>query len=288
VDYACRDDFGARPEDVSAWYGLHYFAARTPSPGAPSAPFLTWPQGNARLIDHLAQRVGAARIHLSTVVTGVRAEAGGWRVDTVDMRSGRPQRWTARQVICALPSFLRGHLFSEGVPSYDPTYGAWMVANLHLRGRPRFEGFETAWDNVVHGSRSLGYVVATHQEGSAYGPTVWTWYLPLVGEDAGAERRRLQQLTWADAADVAVSELDGAHADLARHLTRVDLRRWGHAMVRPEPGTAFGAARRAAAQSKNGLHFAHADLSGVALFEEAFYHGDRAARAAIAARGPRP
>ncbi|MEL7371032.1 MAG: FAD-dependent oxidoreductase [Myxococcota bacterium] len=286
VDYACRDDFGARPEDVSAWYGLHYFAARTPNPGAASQPFLTWPQGNARLIEHLAQRVGSSRIHLNTVVTAVRLAAGGWQVDTVDIATGRARRWLARQVICALPSFLRHHIFPERLaPAYDPPYGAWMVANLHLRGRPRSEGFETSWDNVMHASPSLGYVVATHQQGSAYGPTVWTWYLPLVGADPRAERRRLQQLTWADAADVAVSELDASHGDLARHLTRVDLRRWGHAMVRPAPGMAFGSARRAASQSLKGLHFAHADLSGVALFEEAFYHGDRAAQAVIAARG---
>ena len=28
VDYACRDDYGALSADVSAWAGLHYFAAR--------------------------------------------------------------------------------------------------------------------------------------------------------------------------------------------------------------------------------------------------------------------
>src|SRR5207253_2989181 len=28
VDYGCRDDYGARPADVSAWAGLFYFASR--------------------------------------------------------------------------------------------------------------------------------------------------------------------------------------------------------------------------------------------------------------------
>jgi len=32
-------------------------------------------------------------------------------------------------------------------------------------------------------------------------------------------------------------------------------------------------------------HFAHSDLSGVALFEEAFYHGLRAAEEILAERG---
>ncbi len=53
--------------------------------------------------------------------------------------------------------------------------------------------------------------------------------------------------------------------------------RWGHAMIRPKPGFVWGDARRAAAEPFRGVHFAHSDLSGVALFEEAFHHGCRAA-----------
>jgi hypothetical protein len=33
-----------------------------------------------------------------------------------------------------------------------------------------------------------------------------------------------------------------------------------------------------------GVHFAHSDLSGIALFEEAFYHGVRAAEEVLSAR----
>ena len=281
VDYACRDDFGARPEFVSAWYGLHYFAARTPRPGAASAPFLTWPEGNARLVAHMADRVGPARLRTGTLVRGVRRRDGQWWVDTVGA-AGRAELLRCQQVVFALPSFLRPRLLSADVAGdYRPTYGPWMVANVHLSGRPAYAGYESAWDNVIHGSRSLGYVVATHQSGSSYGPTVWTWYLPLAGADAKAERRALQQLGWPDAADVVIEELGSAHLDLARHVHRVDVRKWGHAMVRPEPGLAFGAARAAAARSVDGLHFAHSDLSGVALFEEAFYQGDRAAQAVL-------
>ena len=289
VDYACRDDFGAAPSEVSAWYGLHYFAARTPRPGADSAPFLTWPQGNAALMNHLAARIGRSRIHLRTLVTRVSRSddpAFGWQVSTWDVAAGQHQIWRARHVVCALPSFMRGRLFGrDAVAAYTPTYGAWMVANLHLRGRPMYRGAEIAWDNVIFDSRSLGYVVATHQRGSAFGPTVWTWYLPLVDADAREARRQLEGLSWAEAAGAAVHDLGHAHEGLARHVHRVDVRRWGHAMVRPEPGLAFSQARLGAARSVAGLHFAHSDLSGVALFEEAFHHGDRAASAVLAERG---
>ena len=56
-------------------------------------------------------------------------------------------------------------------------------------------------------------------------------------------------------------------------------------MVRPRPGFMFHADRGAAAEPFRGIHFANTDLSGVALFEEAFYHGVRAAEEVLQARG---
>ena len=48
-------------------------------------------------------------------------------------------------------------------------------------------------------------------------------------------------------------------------------------MIRPRPGFVWSAARQGASKPYRGIHFAHTDLSGVPLFEEAFYHGIRAA-----------
>ena len=55
--------------------------------------------------------------------------------------------------------------------------------------------------------------------------------------------------------------------------------RWGHAMIRPRPGFVWGAARRAAARAHRAVHFAHSDLSGYSIFEEAFVRGHDAAQA---------
>ena len=59
----------------------------------------------------------------------------------------------------------------------------WLVANLHLKSRPREGSFPMSWDNVIHDSRSLGYVVATHQSGQDQGPTVLTWYYPYSDDE---------------------------------------------------------------------------------------------------------
>jgi hypothetical protein len=75
------------------------------------------------------------------------------------------------------------------------------------------------------------------------------------------------------------------HPDLRPLVERLDVMRWGHAMIRLRPGFVWGGARAAAARPYLGIHFAHSDLSGLALFEEAFYHGTRAAEAVLAERG---
>ncbi len=274
VAYACRDDFGTEPTETSAWYGLHYFAARADAGDA--ADFLTWPDGNGFLVRHLAEKLG------TRVKTGVLATQVRPRDD------GRLEVWTqntkivAERVIFALPAYLLRILNLPGVVQPSVSYAPWLVANVHLRQRPEYPGAETAWDNVIWGSRSLGYVVANHRDGPATGPSIWTWYLPLTG-DPKTERKRLHELSWAEAAQLPLAELSHCHRDFERYVSRIDVRRWGHGMIRPVVGTATDPERKRRASPVGGVHFAHTDLSGVALFEEAFFHGNRAALEVLAA-----
>jgi phytoene dehydrogenase-like protein len=267
VELAARDDFGTELGQLSAWYGIHYFCSRG------GAEFLTWPSGNGHLVHHLRGRIGEERLKSGMMVLQIRED----RVLVFDRRAAKMRSFAAEQIIFALPSFLRSRLLKNHA-SWNPDYVPWMIANVHLSGRPGYLGFPTAWDNVIYGSNSLGYIVATHQLARERGPTVWTWYLPMAGADARAERKKLESLDHRAAASTVAAELAGCHRDLYRHLKRIDVMRFGHAMVRPAPGTAFSASRVAASSAVGNLHFAHTDLSGVALFEEAFFHGVRAAK----------
>jgi hypothetical protein len=56
-------------------------------------------------------------------------------------------------------------------------------------------------------------------------------------------------------------------------------------MIRPRPGFVWGEARQAAQASLEGPHFAHSAQGGLALFEEANWHGVRAAEAALTGLG---
>lgn len=290
VDYACRDDFGLHPEQTSAWAGLHYFSARTEAPGEESAEFLTWPAGNGELVRRLVQSIGPGRIRGQHVVLEVAPHGDGRRAEVrvLDAKINEVRTLVAEKVIYALPSFTRRHVLSgfENVADYHPNYAPWLISNVHLADHPRSVGFPTAWDNVIYDSQSLGYVVATHQLHRDRGPTVWTHYLPLADADALSARRKLESLSWSEASEVVVRELTRCHPDFAEHLRRIDVLKWGHGMVRPEVGSMFSAARKAAARPVGPVHFAHSDLSGMAVFEEAFFHGTRAAREVYAAVQP--
>ena len=108
----------------------------------------------------------------------------------------------------------------------------------------------------------------------------------LVLEEARCEDREpVLSAGRDDWAEVALTDLTMAHPDIRNLTSRLDVMRWGHAMVRPRPGFVWGGDRARAARPFRGVHFAGADLSGVPLFEEAFYHGVRAAEEVLAARG---
>lgn len=297
VDYGCRDDYGLTVEQASAWAGLFYFASRMKGPGAEAQSLITWPEGNGRLVRHLYDKT-RARVRLGLAVADVRPStlSSERLVEVVAVnRDGRQSvGFRAGHVVFAAPQFMTRYLikpYREGAcPPHvsEFEYGAWMVANLFLENRPRGGyGFPLAWDNVLYESPSLGYVVATHQRGLDRGPTVFTYYYPLTDADPRAARTRLLSAGRDEWAEVALADLSRAHTDVRTLTRRLDVMRWGHAMIRPRVGFQWGGARLKAQQPFGSIHFANTDLSGVALFEEAFDHGLRAAEEILSARGIR-
>ena len=284
VDYACRDDYGMTFDQTSAWAGLFYFCSRVPAPKMESQPLITWPEGNGRLVRHLFESA-KANIQLDRAVVELIPVQDGVEVITLDREGRTPRGFRAERVIFAAPQFIARYVvrpYRDNPPPHisEFHFGSWMVANLTLKDRPKpgsVRDFPLAWDNVLYESPSLGYVVATHQRGLDHGPTVLTYYYPLCDQNARAGRTRLLETDWHGWAEVALSDLSRAHTDIRSLVERLDVMRWGHAMIRPRVGFMWGQARREAAKPFRGIHFAHSELSGVALFEEAFDHGLRAA-----------
>ena len=284
VNYACRDDYGMMLEQTSAWAGLFYFCSRVLEPGVESQSLITWPEGNGRLVRHLFEKA-KANIQLDRAAVELIPVNEGVDVVTLDREGRNPRGFHARQVIFAAPQFMARHIvrpYRDNPPPHisEFQFGAWMVANLTLKDRPKPgspRDFPLAWDNVFYESPSLGYVVATHQRGIDRGRTVFTYYYPLCDENPRAARTRLLETDWHGWAEIALTDLSRAHPDIRNLVERLDIMRWGHAMIRPRTGFMWSGARREGAKPFRSIHFAHSELSGVALFEEAFDAGHRVA-----------
>jgi glycine/D-amino acid oxidase-like deaminating enzyme len=275
IDYACRDDYGALARDTSAWAGIHYFASRPHDEVGP----LTWPDGNGWIAKRLIAKLSE---HIRPGEPAVRIDRIGnrWRVATTK------SSYRAESVIFAAPTFLAPHVVTALAERPVPlVYSPWLTANLTLNRLPRERGGDhgapLSWDNVIYDSPALGYVDATHQSLRTHSDrSVWTYYWSLAQESPADGRRRLLTVSWRDCVERIFADLERAHPDIRDCVSRVDVMRLGHAMVRPAVGF-LSATASAARLELPGFHLANSDLSGLSLFEEAQFRGVTAGLAAL-------
>lgn len=267
VDYACRDDYGARARDVSAWAGIHYFASREHSETGP----FTWPEGNGWLVKRFLETL-SPYMRTEAPVAAIRRGARKLAILAADTE------YLAEAVIWAAPTFLLRYVCEEAPDASGLVYSPWLVANLTLDRLPRHDDSPPAWDNVIYDSPALGYVVATHQSlRTHHDRTVWTWYYALADSTPAAARRLLLEKDWAWWKEFILRDLERPHPDIRRCVARIDLMRFGHAMARPAPRTIWSPARLRLLGWGSDIVLANSDLSSFSIFEEALYRGARAA-----------
>lgn len=284
LDYCCRDDFGADASVVSAWAGLHYFASRHGfhAPGDEAAerePVLTWPEGNGWLAERLAAPL-QQRAHLGRSVLRVTEHKHGVELLAWHEAAGAPERWQAQAVVMATPLFIAARVLAAPPDALRQAagqlrYAPWLTANVLLR-EPLLQrpGLPAAWDSVRYGTTALGYVDARHQSmDPTPKPPLLTAYLALPE----ARRGELLKQPWQHWARSVTDELAQTHPDLPGKVERMDLCRLGHAMSIPVPGLRGSAALAALNDARGRVSFAHADLGGYSVFEEAYTAGAQAA-----------
>jgi monoamine oxidase len=297
VNYACRDDYGTDYSETSAWAGIHYYACRNGEAAAANQAghdaVLTAPEGNGWIVRKLAQRF-ADRTVTGALAFRIHQDRRRASADFYLMDENRTVRYEAENLIWAAPLFVLPHV-AEGLPdalastARTGEYAPWLVANLTLREPPYSgAGAPLSWDNVLYDSPALGYVVATHQQiRMAAGPTVLTYYQALSAEPPQQARARLMNSSREDWAQQILADLGRAHPEIGKLTQGLDVFRHGHAMIRPLPGVVWSAARQQLAQGWGRVQFAHADVSGLSLFEEANYRGVLAAERVLVQAGVR-
>ncbi|HLN96229.1 MAG TPA: NAD(P)-binding protein [Flavobacterium sp.] len=280
VNYCCRDDFGLGIDGVSAWAGIHYFAGRKHNSGRENSDtVLTWPEGNARLATHLSRYVVGKTLKRHLVYE-VRVHSTGVTALAYDEKEGRSVRIEAGKVLMATPQFVNRYLFRNRRAN-GFTYSPWLLATLTVEVLPDNGSQPLSWDNVIQGAKGLGYIYDQHQSlGQTNGKQVITYYHSFADTDTRKSRKELYEKGVDYWKKFVFDDLRTAHPDIEERTSEIRIHRLGHGMVSPVPGFIFGEERKAAAQPIEGkVFFAHTDLSGISVFEEAFHQGIDAAKA---------
>jgi hypothetical protein len=268
MNYACRDDYGALARDTSAWAGIHYFSSRESEEKGP----LTWPEGNGWITKRLLERV-AEIVRTSQMVHKIVPAVRG-----ASVFAGETE-YRAEFVIFAAPTFLAPYLIDGFPPLNDFAYSPWLTANLTLERMPDSKGAESAWDTVFLDSPTLGYVDATHQSLQTHiDRTVWTFYWALAEGSPVENRQFLLEKDWNYWKEAILRDLERVHKDIRQCVSRIDIMRMGHAMVRPTVGSIASEERSRLKRREGRILFANSDLSGISIFEEAQFHGVEAAQ----------
>ncbi|MCL9807147.1 FAD-dependent oxidoreductase [Flavobacterium amniphilum] len=274
VNYCCRDDFGFGIETVSAWAGIFYFTARKNQVYQKDV-VLTWPEGNGRLVKHLSESF-KEKIKKQQIAFDVKHVNNTVEVLCFDEIQNKTIKYVAKKVICATPQYVNGYLFTgRGKFGKGFQYAPWFTATITLDYNFNPDNHPLSWDNVIYKSEGLGYVYNQHQSlGQEVMMKVITYYYSFSSGDTAKSRKLLYKMSQHDFEKKIIEDLSIAHPDIASCIKSVEVYKIGHGMVSPGVGFMFGKAKINAQESlNNNVFFAHTDLSGISIFEEAFHQG---------------
>lgn len=276
IDYCCKDDFGLGIAFVSAWAGIHYFAGRKQDASVEKTDsVLTWPEGNARLAHHLKKYTEqkALRNHL---VYEVKIEKDKVMVTAFDDVKKTSIEIIADKVIMATPQFVNQYLIKDRKQfTKQFHYTPWLLATLTVNNLTDNLSFPLSWDNVIYEAKGLGYVYAQHQTlNQIQDKKVITYYYSFSCGDLKKMRKEIYKKDKEYWKQVVFNDLKIAHPDIENDTEEMEVFLLGHGMISPVPDFIFGEAKNKASQDiENLIYFAHSDLSGISIFEEAFHQG---------------
>ncbi|OAM41693.1 twin-arginine translocation pathway signal [Eikenella sp. NML96-A-049] len=268
LDYCCRDDYGQGIAHLSEAIRRHISLQNIDR--LPETAELTFSQPAA---------VNASALQISETDEDVA-------VILRHNQSGRTALIRAQNVICAMPLMIAARIIAQpqryGFSPDLPAYAPWLVSNFVLNGFPReAQRSELAWDNVVHGTQGLGYVVSTNQLIRTAKPehTIFTAYTALNHDSPQSIRRWLLKAGEEELLAHAAQDLVPIYGSrFWQHVASVDIGIRGHGMSSPAPGYLTQPTLLQLRQHHSRLTFAHSDLSSYSVMEEAVYWGVEAAK----------
>ncbi|WP_316798041.1 NAD(P)-binding protein [Pedobacter frigidisoli] len=284
LDYACKDDYGQKASKISAWAGLHYFASRRgKAANAEQNAILTWPEGNGWLMNKLASGL-KTHIRTGTMCYNVSLSPAGTVIASVfNTETQQTEQIEAQKIILCSPQFVNNRLLKTLKREVDYTafsYSPWLIANITISALPQSKGIDLCWDNVAFGTPSVGYVNSAQQHLKiSENKRVITYYLPLCDYEPAVARLAAYSRSYEQWLDIIMSELEMIHPNITQTIENIDLWVWGHGMIAPGKDFIWNENLETARNNiADKIFFAHTDLSGISIFEEAFHQGINAAQ----------
>ena len=265
--------------EISAYPALNFLVAELEGVYA-------FPGGNSGLARALFERV-KRQVRLNHLVLQIRKESGNYAV--VAKVGNRFLRYRARAVVLASPLFLAKHMLPlppERLETWKQLeYRGYVVASL-LLNQPLRElrySFTPASDAPLQADRDAASVhtvfsdgeISDWANGGSRRGSVLTLYCPFpyrLGKSylMTLPYERLKTLVL----DKALEEL-GPFGLVRRNVAKVELTRWGHAMLLAKPGLIEAVSR--ATEPLGGAFFAHTDVFGSPAIENSLAAAWRAA-----------
>ncbi|WP_348800175.1 NAD(P)/FAD-dependent oxidoreductase [Flavobacterium adhaerens] len=284
IDYCCKDDFGLGIEYVSAYAGIHYFAGRKQNASEDKQDtVLTWPEGNARLAHHLQKYVSDKSLK-NHLVYQIEISNNKAVAKVFDNKTKTSISITADKILLATPQFVNQYLLeNRKYLASNFHYTPWLLATLVVSDLGDNGSFPLCWDNVIYGSKGLGYVYDQQQSlQQIHDKKVITYYYSFSSADLKKTRRELYKKPKEYWKQMVFDDLKIAHPAIESATESIEIHLLGHGMVSPVPNFIFGKAKKEASQPiANKIYFAHSDLSGISVFEEAFHQGINAVNTMI-------
>ena len=173
VNYGCRDDYACPIDEVSAWAGIHYYACRYYADQLQDrfpVHTVTWSQGNAFLVNGMAQRFSPANVRLNALVLSVRQQGDEVLVTFMDTQTRQFTTLRGQTAIYAgqkhIANFIIPNLPADQKTAFQECqYTPWLTASVHLKRLPQTKQSTLAWDNVMYESDGLGYIAASIRRG---------------------------------------------------------------------------------------------------------------------------
>ena len=280
LDYCCKDDFGLGSDFVSAWAGIFYFSARKNDWSKKyDGHVFTWAEGNARLAKHLA-KFSETELLKNKLAYDCQLVNDEVELLVFDNISKKSIKMIAEKVLFATPQFVNQYLFPERKEATESlVYAPWLLATFQMNENFGAEE-ELNWDNVIYGVEGLGYIYNQHQNADFNtSKKVITYYRGFSSKNSKQARRNLNKMTEVEMKKLVFDELKLAHPHFEEMVEKVYFHKLGHGMLSPIPNSVFGEEKAFLRKSiEHKIFFAHTDLSGISIFEEAFHQGIDAAK----------